>query len=105
MNLWLDDVREPPITYSWATTVENLIDLVERSEKNYKKTGSDFWKIRFISLDNDLGENETEGWKFLEWVEQNRPKNDWTFLIHSQNPVARERMKDIIEHNGWRIWY
>ena len=57
------------------------------------------WTIEEISCDNDLGENEVEGYKLLDWLEATC--RNYPIRIHSANPVARERMRAIIERNGW----
>ena len=47
--------------------------------------------IEIISLDNDLGEREKEGYKVLDWLESLQKPVDFSIHIHSANPVARER--------------
>ena len=58
--------------------------------------------IEIISLDNDLGEREKEGYKVLDWLESLQKPVDFSIHIHSANPVARERMRAIIQRNGWK---
>lgn len=58
--------------------------------------------IEIISLDNDLGDLEKEGYKVLDWLESLQKPIDFSIHIHSANPVARERMRAIIRRNGWK---
>lgn len=58
--------------------------------------------IEIISLDNDLGDQEKEGYKVLDWLESLQKPVDFSIHIHSANPVARERMHAIIRRNGWK---
>lgn len=59
-------------------------------------------EIEMISLDNDLGEFQMEGYKVLDWLESLLIAVPFGIHIHSANPVARERMRVIIERNGWK---
>ena len=95
MKLWLDDVRPAPNGWDWHLHVDAMIDdmrclFVKGAE------------IEMISLDNDLGEYEKEGYKVLDWLESLQIPITFGIHIHSANPVARERMRAIIERNGWR---
>lgn len=58
--------------------------------------------IEFISLDNDLGEGRLEGYKVLDWLEDLQEPIPFGIHIHTANPVARERMRAIIQRNGWK---
>lgn len=92
MNLWLDDIRIPPTNdYYWAKNVNEAIVQILNNKYN----------IKSISLDNDLGEYQLEGYMLLNWIEKNLPNNHFIFHIHTANPVARDRMKLIITHNNW----
>lgn len=73
----MDDARETPQgwhrTYTVAETIETL------------KTRT----VTHLSLDNDLGENQPEGYKVLDWLEETI-YNDCTFplpeiTVHSSN--------------------
>ena len=94
MKLWVDDIRPAPEGFIWIKTVNELINLVS---KYYKDAYS---KINIISLDNDLGKNEPEGYKFLDHLEFMRYKfgiplpNE--IRVHSANAVARKRMNQVI---------
>lgn len=94
LRLWLDDIRPAPEDWLLCESVEELIETVN--------LGRDFYKEPqvIVSLDNDLGEGMTEGYKFLDWLEENSI-DDVAIHIHTSNSVARERMRAIIERNGW----
>jgi hypothetical protein len=61
--------------------------------------------VEIVSLDNDLGEltvkTGEEGWHVLQWIEEYCYHNpSWCppkVMIHSDNPVARQRMESIIK--------
>ena len=115
MKLWMDDVRPAPEGYIWVKTVESAIYEITRynreadwnweqyilgyTDRETFERRHQIWSVEVISCDNDLGENEAEGYKLLDWLEatgRNIP-----IRIHSANPVARQRMKAIIERNNW----
>lgn len=59
-----------------------------------------------IDLDHDAGDYAQYGGDFirlLDWLEEmGIVDTGYFFHIHTQNPVGRENMRRIIEHNGWR---
>lgn len=116
MRIWMDDLRPAPDGYIRTYFVDEAINEIIRCEKE-----TDFlWKqyilgyterelfekcikvftITEISCDNDLGEGNAEGYKLLDWLEATG--RNYPIRIHSANPVARERMRAIIERNGWK---
>lgn len=115
MKLWLDDLRPAPEGYVWVKTVEDAIYEIEHRKREFDLCWKYYilgycdreqlerwltaWTIEEISCDNDLGEHEFEGYRLLDWLEA----TDYNFPIHihTANPVARERMRAIIERNGW----
>lgn len=115
MKLWLDDVRPAPEGYIWAKTVEEAIFEIERHNRDFDACWKyyilgwcsheqleqrfEIWRIDEISCDNDLGKNEAEGYKLLDWLEATG--RNYPIRIHTSNPAARERMRAIIERNGW----
>ena len=115
MKLWLDDVRPAPEGYLWVKTVESAISEIARynreadwnwewyilghTDRESFERRIKVWTIEEISCDNDLGENEAEGYKLLDWLEATG--RNYPIRIHSANPVARERMRAIIQRNGW----
>ena len=116
MKIWLDDCRPAPEGYKWVKTVEGAINEIVRLNREFDTCWKYYisgwcdrerledwlstWRIDEISCDNDLGENELEGYKLLDWLEATG--RNYPIRIHSANPVARERMRAIIEHNGWK---
>lgn len=103
VRMWLDDVRPKPedtcgVKWLWYTTVDTMIaDL-----KRYINWGPMHTiELEYISLDNDLGEGNLEGYKVLDWLESLLIPVPFGIHIHTDNPVARERMRATIERNGW----
>lgn len=115
MRLWLDDVRPAPEGYRWVKNVEDAIFEIKRYNcesdwiwqeyilghlnREDLERYDQIWSIEEISCDNDLGENEVEGYKLLNWLEATH--RNIPIHIHSDNSVARQRMELIIERNGW----
>ena len=115
MKLWIDDCRPAPEGYVWVKTVEEAISTITRYNRELDWCWEEYllgwvgketferrfniWNIEIVSCDNDLGENEAEGYKLLDWLEATN--RNYPIRIHSANPVARERMRAIIERNGW----
>lgn len=95
MKLWLDDLRPAPEGWTWHFHVDNMIDDIRWCMRHNKT-------IEMISLDNDLGELEKEGYKVLDWLESLQIPIEFGIHIHSANPVARDRMCTIIQRNGWK---
>lgn len=94
-KLWLDDCRHAPEGWTWHFHVDDMIDDI-RWLMSHREA------IEIISLDNDLGDREKEGYKVLDWLESLQKPIDFSIHIHSANPVARERMRAIIRRNGWK---
>lgn len=94
MKIWLDDIRNPPSNdYIWVKNVTDcLAQLVDCNVKNIP--------IELLSLDNDLGENELEGKRVVDWLEIGYLKNTFPMPlkveIHSNNIVAKEYMEKIL---------
>lgn len=93
VNIWLDDARPAPDGFLWVKSVRELIDTCWEIWGDYDTIGT-------ISLDNDLGDNEEEGIVFLNYLEfclyRCRMPLPNKIIIHSQNPVAREKMEKIV---------
>lgn len=94
-KLWLDDCRPAPEGWTQHFHVDDMIDDI-RWLMSHGET------IKIISLDNDLGDREKEGYKVLDWLESLQKPIDFSIHIHSANPVARERMRAIIQRNEWK---
>ena len=91
MKIWFDDVRPAPDGWLWVKDVPDLLAAVEREGLG---------NIDDISFDNDLGSGKAEGHEALTIIEQavmeQGIKKVPRMTAHSQNPVARQRMKVII---------
>ena len=102
-KIWVDDLRLPPNeTWRWAKSVHE-------AKLHYIQLGGPQGKPGIVSLDHDAGSYEFMGGdyiRFLEWLEEKQYTELWNinaqFHIHSANPVGRQNMKAIIEHNGWK---
>lgn len=85
MKLYMDDARETPMGWTRTYTVDETITvLLTRT-------------VTHLSLDNDLGEDQKEGYKVLDWLEET-VYNDRTFplpevTIHSSNASRVEYMQ------------
>lgn len=96
MKLWIDDIRTPPndTDYVWAKSTNQSIELIQQYKDN----------IDYIDIDHDAGDYASDGGDFikiLDWLEANE---FWcTLRIHSMNPVGRQNMEAIANHNNWRI--
>ena len=109
-------MRPAPEGYVWVKTVESAIYEIIRYNREFDFNWKQYilgyvdketferhcqiWSVEIISCDNDLGEYEAEGYKLLDWLEATG--RSYPIRIHSANPVARERMRAIIERNGWK---
>lgn len=85
MRIYMDDARETPNGWARTFTVEATIQLLETRTCTH------------LSLDNDLGDGQPEGYKVLDWLEETI-YNDVTFpmpevTIHSSNASRVEYMQ------------
>ena len=84
MQIYMDDARDTPRGWTRTYTVEETITaLLTRT-------------VTHLSLDNDLGEGQQEGYKVLDWLEET-VFNDMHFplpevTIHSSNASRVEYM-------------
>ena len=95
MKIFLDDCRQEPSGWVRTRQVDETIGLLEESQAGGLV-------VEVVSLDNDLGADIPEGRKVLDWLEE-RKHCDPNFIlpgkviVHSANPVARQRMETVIE--------
>lgn len=84
MKLYLDDERTTPSGWERAYHVWEVIAAL--------KTG----KVTLLSLDNDLGSGEPEGYEAIAWIEKEVFTNPSfvppTIYIHTANRAAKDRM-------------
>ena len=91
MKVYLDDddeYRPTPPGWRRTHTVEETIDLL--------KSG----RVTDLSLDNDLGEGLQEGFKVLDWMEEEIVTKGFVppanMKVHSGNPTRKVYMRDLI---------
>lgn len=89
MKVWLDDERPAPTGWTLVKTAQEAIDLISKGE------------VDEISLDNDLGLRQPEGYLVLDYIEYQLanllvppPRH---IHIHTGNPVAAKRMRQTLE--------
>lgn len=91
-KIYLDDERETPKEYLRTYTVQETITLLKIFANNNINCSE-------LSLDNDLGENEPEGYKVADWLEEQVIMNNFpvpdNLVVHSANPVAAKKMQTI----------
>ena len=96
MKLWIDDVRPAPEGYLWAHSVWRAIKEIDLADMRGEA-------IELIDIDHDAGDYWQYGGdyiKLLDWLEMTN--RNYPIHIHSANPVAVQRMRRIIERNGWK---
>lgn len=99
MKLWLNDVRDPEIfglvDWTWVKTYEDAIEALKSGQ------------VECASLDHDLGGwpiiggilGEKTGYDLVCWMEE---QNVWPLggtVVHSQNPIGADRMRQVIERH------
>jgi len=89
IKLYMDDTRESPIDWVRTYRVQETIQVLMTRA------------VTHLSLDNDLGEGQMEGYKVLDWLEET-VYNDSTFplpeiTIHSSNASRVEHMKRALQ--------
>ena len=93
-KIWVDDIRPAPKGYLWLKSVEDFIEyVIEHGLSN----------IEVIDLDNDAGDYASKGGDYiriLDYLELKGAK-DLNIRIHSANPVGVQKMRRIIQKNGW----
>lgn len=88
LKVWLDDVRPAPQGWHWVKTVEDA------------KIALQLGDVSHMSLDNDLGEGQTEGRKLVDWMEEHDLWPSEYCWVHSSNAVAAQYMRKIVETKG-----
>lgn len=97
MKLWVDDVRPAPEGYIWKKTTNEALAFIYNNWND----------VEHISLDHDCGECNFGGdyigvLNEIERLGNNGMKINFTFHLHSMNPVGVENMRAIIQRNGWK---
>jgi len=108
--LWLDDIRLPPDGWTWVKTVDEAIEILISG------------RVEMASLDHDLGacnkcngstaeawleghdyksmphcEHYGTGYTLICWMEENNVWPNQKPIVHSANPVGRQRMQMVID--------
>ena len=101
IKLWIDDLRTPPNDeWIWAKSVNEARAAINFYERNMSNDQI------LISLDYDAGAYYVGGGdyiKLLDYLEEQKiPDTGYFFHLHTMNPVGRENMRQIIQHNNWR---
>lgn len=89
-KVWLDDERPAPSGWYHVKTATEAIELINSCT------------VEEISLDNDLGLEDQEGYDVLKYIEEtvfHNPSFKAPIIhIHTANPVARQKMKAGLEN-------
>jgi hypothetical protein len=85
-RLFLDDERFPPRDGKDWVIVRSVKEAIAWVEANGFP--------RFVAFDNDLGEDQREGWEFAQWLidrdlDMGGMPDDFGFYAHSRNPVRQ----------------
>lgn len=89
IKVYLDDLRIPPHGYTLVKNARSAIELITE----------DWDMIEEISLDHDLGDEETCGTGYQvvcemeDFVYNTRPTHLPYIHVHSANPIGRKRME------------
>jgi len=105
--LFVDDERHanflektyPKIKKGVSTIPDPDFFEVARTVKQAKELVSLYGFPAVVSMDNDLGENEPEGYEFVRWLIEQDVLYDWmtedfTWIVHSMNPINSKKMMD-----------
>lgn len=103
IDIFLDDKRGCPQGWVPYYRTEDVIDALQM----WRDEPATNPGIRSISLDNDLGQGAVEGYKVLDWIEE-QVILDESFVppvihIHTDNPVARQRMISTLHQVQMRL--
>ena len=98
-KIWVDDVRQPSEDWIWLKSTNEALRFIIKNVEN----------ISLISLDHDAGDfynlgadyinvlNEMERLTYVRKMDFSHIK----FRLHSANPVGVQKMRSIIQRNGW----
>lgn len=108
-NIFVDDVRDPINADRFNKVCRTTDETIKLIRRKYKEGVRNF----YLSLDNDAGSNSPGGdfINILQTLEQyvrlGKMKDlNVEVYIHSMNPVAKENMRAIIQHNDFltEVW-
>ena len=92
INIWIDDLREPPLNYAWCKNYDRAIKTIKYCLLFGKGIGH-------ISFDHDLGE-EKSGYDIAKYLVENQI-NVTCFSVHSANPVGKFNIEQLLLHYGY----
>lgn len=117
MNLFVDDLRDPsflPTAYpkfGGARFTSLPSDFkIARTVREAKEMVEVYGYPDVLCMDNDLGEGEEEGYRFVDWILEKDIEEDWMtedfiWIVHSMNPVGSMRMaKALDNHYKRKFW-
>jgi hypothetical protein len=91
--IWVDDCRTPPDGYIWLKTVNDTIQFIKEHPQ----------QIALLDLDHDASDDFSpfggDYINILNFLEAEGLR--YPVRIHSMNPVGVQKMRAIIQHNGW----
>lgn len=91
MKMWVDDIRPAPPGWVRVQTSEGAIQLLE----SLTRVGSPWIPFEAISLDHDLGGEDTTRPVVIWMIENNLWPDEVN--VHTSNPVGREWLEGMIE--------
>lgn len=103
MKLWIDDVRQAPLGYMWARSVNQAKEIISKYSDMLDWDMQPTDMVELIDIDHDAGDYAYDGGdyiKLLDWLEETG--QSYPIHIHSMNPVGVENMRQIIKKNHWR---
>lgn len=86
--LFLDDERDPVDGGEWV--------VCRSTDEAVTETLSRGCPPSVMSLDHDLGGDDT-AMRYLRWVMDTYDNWDFTYRVHSQNPVGRDNIVSLLE--------
>ena len=97
-RMFVDDIRNPDWVYADQDTSDWQVC---RTMAEAQDVISDLGWPAWISFDHDLGDNIPTGYDLAKWlVEQDLDGNlmpdDFTFVIHSANPVGAANIQGLL---------
>lgn len=95
MNVYMDDARSGPISY----TDDDFDEWVIVRSVNNVKTLLGLNVVDDLSLDYDMGEGMPTGMDLAKWIVEHNTWPKGIITIHSSDPVGAENMKSLIDQH------
>lgn len=97
IDVWFDNLCPAPEGFIHTKTVEDTLRVIFTTYNIFQKN-----YIDILYINNDLGEDEEEGCRVLEYLEAWKSKDHDFELpnricIHSINPVVKKRIQQTID--------